>query len=187
MRRDVLALALVAGVTGCSHEPPAAAPVPAATPSAPKVTPARAAEAAELAPNAPKDKPVGVASNPEMEQYHALMAPYVEKARQTYPEAKKRYLDGLPPMRVFFVVTRLHDGEGREEQVFITVKAIEKERSIGTIASDIATVSGYKRGDPYEFPETELVDWLISRPDGSEEGNFVGKFLDEYQKTGRRP
>jgi hypothetical protein len=31
----------------------------------------------------------------------------------------------------------------------------------------------------YSFQESELVDWLISRPDGSEEGNVVGKFLDE--------
>ena len=38
-------------------------------------------------------------------------------------------------------------------------------------------------GDPYTFPEGELVDWLITHPDGSEEGNVVGKFLDEWQKT----
>jgi hypothetical protein len=33
----------------------------------------------------------------------------------------------------------------------------------------------------YAFAETEVMDWLISHPDGSEEGNFVGKFLDTYQ------
>lgn len=46
-------------------------------------------------------------------------------------------------------------------------------------------VTGYKRGDPHDLPEAEIVDWLISRPDGSEEGNVVGKFLDEWQKTRR--
>lgn len=30
------------------------------------------------------------------------------------------------------------------------------------------------------FPETDMLDWPITRPDGTEEGNFVGKFLDTY-------
>jgi hypothetical protein len=29
--------------------------------------------------------------------------------------------------------------------------------------------------------EAELLDWLITKPDGSEEGNVVGKFLDTYR------
>ena len=41
-------------------------------------------------------------------------------------------------------------------------------------------VSGYAYKQPYSFPESELVDWLIAKPDGSEEGNVVGKFLDTY-------
>ena len=36
---------------------------------------------------------------------------------------------------------------------------------------------------PVMFPESELVDWVITHPDGIEEGNVVGKFLDEWQKT----
>ena len=27
----------------------------------------------------------------------------------------------------------------------------------------------------------EVLDWTISKPDGTEEGNFVGKFLDTYR------
>jgi hypothetical protein len=44
------------------------------------------------------------------------------------------------------------------------------------------TVDGYKRGDAYQFPESALTNWAIRKPDGSEEGNVVGKFLDECQK-----
>jgi hypothetical protein len=33
---------------------------------------------------------------------------------------------------------------------------------------------------PFTFPAGELVDWMIARPDGSEEGNEVGKFMDTY-------
>jgi hypothetical protein len=39
-------------------------------------------------------------------------------------------------------------------------------------------VSGFKLGQTYTFNESDLIDWFISKPDGSEEGNVVGKFLD---------
>jgi hypothetical protein len=42
--------------------------------------------------------------------------------------------------------------------------------------------SGYKNADPYRFPESAIIDWTISRPDGTEEGKVVGKFVENYQK-----
>src|SRR5207237_10623773 len=100
-----------------------------------------------------------------------------------YPEAKRRYLTGLPAGQHFFVVTNLRDGSGTSEQVFIAVVLIKDNRITGRIASDILGVKGFKNGDPYSFPESELVDWLITNPDGTEDGNVVGKFLDEWQKS----
>jgi hypothetical protein len=109
------------------------------------------------------------------------IAPYVEKARATYPEAKKRYLAGLPPKHTFFITTRLHDDAGKWEQVFIAVESIKDGQVTGRIASEIMMIKGFKQGGRHTFPETDMLDWLISLPDGSEEGNFVGKFLDTYQ------
>jgi Uncharacterized protein conserved in bacteria (DUF2314) len=139
-----------------------------------------------LAPNAPKDQPAHAKGKAEAEEYQAAIAPYVEQARKTYPDARKRYLAGLPAGHHFFVVTNLQDGSGTSEQIFISVASIKDDRITGRIASDILGVRGFKNGDPYSFPETELVDWLITRPDGSEEGNVVGKFLDGWQKTRTR-
>jgi hypothetical protein len=133
-----------------------------------------------IAPNAPADKPQPVKSA-EQKALDEAIKPYVEKARKTYPEAKKRFLAGLPPKHVFFVTTRLHDDAGHWEQVFIEVKEIKDGIIKGLIASDIETVSGYKAGDKYSLPETELMDWTVSKPDGTEEGNFVGNFLDTYK------
>jgi hypothetical protein len=31
------------------------------------------------------------------------------------------------------------------------------------------------------------MDWMVARPDGSEEGNLIGKFVDEGLATGRPP
>lgn len=136
-----------------------------------------------LSPNSPKDQPVVAESEAEAREYRAAIVPYVEKGRKTYPDAKQRYLAGLPEGHHFYAVTNLRDGSSTTEQVFIAVGDIKEGRITGRIASEIELVAGFKRGDPYTFPESELMDWLITRPDGSEEGNVVGKFLDEWQKT----
>ncbi len=139
----------------------------------------------QLGTNAPQDQPVQAKGSTEVEEYRAAIAPYVEQGRKTYPDAKKRYLAGLPTGQHFFAVTNLRDGTGASEQVFVSVANIKDNRITGRIASNIIGVKGFKNGDPYTFPEIELVDWLITHPDGSEEGNVVGKFLDEWQK--KRP
>jgi hypothetical protein len=133
-----------------------------------------------VAPNAPKDRSTHIEKN-EKQRFDEAIKPYVEKARRTYPEAKERFLKGLPPKHTFFVTTRLYDSAGHFEQVFIAVNQIKDGQIKGLIWSDIQLVSGYKHGDSYTFPESELIDWTISRPDGTEEGNFVGNFLDSYQ------
>lgn len=133
-----------------------------------------------IAPNAPKDKPV-VAKSGEVQKLEAAIKPYVEMAKKTYPEVKERFLKGLPPKHSFFITTRLYDSARRFEQVFIAVNEIKDGKVKGLIWSDIQLVSGYRKGDSYTFPESELIDWTISKPDGTEEGNFVGKFLDSYQ------
>lgn len=133
-----------------------------------------------VAPNAPPDKTVDVKSD-EARRFEEAIKPYVEKAKSTYPSVKERFLKGLPPKHTFFITTRLTDASKRFEQVFIAVKEIKDGIVKGLIASDIQLVSGYKMGDVYAFRESELIDWTISKPDGTEEGNFVGNFLDTYQ------
>ncbi len=130
---------------------------------------------------APQDKPLQVKSE-ELRRYEEAIKPSVEKARKTYPEAKKRFLAGLPRGYTFYLTTQLRDKTGRYEQTFIEVREIKGATVKGVIANDIALVSGYEIGDPYSFPESEILDWTITAPDGTEEGNFVGKFLEEYQK-----
>jgi uncharacterized protein YegJ (DUF2314 family) len=134
-----------------------------------------------LSPNAPQDRPTEVTSRAKAREIEAAIAPYIEKARQTYPDAKRRYLETLPAGHRFFAVTRLRDGANREEQVFVAVTGITNGRIFGWIASDIQAVSKFRKGNSHSFAESELVDWLITRPDGTEEGNLVGKFFDTYQ------
>lgn len=138
-------------------------------------------KAVNVAPNAPADNPKQVDAS-RKEKLEEAIKPYIEKAKKTYPEAKERFLKGLPPKETFFITTQLHDDKGKSEQVFIAVKEIKNGKIKDLIWSDVQLVSGYKNGDEYVFPEREMLDWTISKPDGTEEGNFVGKFLDTYQQ-----
>ncbi len=134
-----------------------------------------------LSPDAPRDKPGHVRGDDQAQRFLKAVAPYIAQARQTWPAARNRFLAGLPPRHVFFVTMRLIDATGRFEIVFLEVHKIEQGVISGEIANDLTLVKGYHRGEMVTVPETEIWDWTISRPDGSEEGNVVGKFLETYR------
>jgi uncharacterized protein YegJ (DUF2314 family) len=122
----------------------------------------------------------------EIDALEKAIAPYVAKARATYPAAKKRFLEGLPPGYSFSVWTRLFQkhsptGQLRYEDVFVDVESIKNGVVYGRIANRIDLLTNYKRGQRVSVRESEVRNWLILRPDGVEEGNYVGKFVDHYK------
>jgi uncharacterized protein YegJ (DUF2314 family) len=129
----------------------------------------------------PPDKPVGMASQEKLAAYDRAIAPYVAKARATYPDAKKRFLAGLPPGYRFSVRVPLSDPDGKREDSFIAVEKISGGKITGTISSQLTLVSHYRSGQRITVPESKIDNWVIVRPDGTEEGNPVGKFLDHYK------
>ena len=125
----------------------------------------------------PQDKPV--ASNGEqVKKFEAAIAPYVKKARESLPEAKKKYLAGLPKNQIFYVTIKLYDSSKTYEQVFVRVTSWKGESIQGILASGLSIVHNHSKGEELTCHESEILDWTISKPDGTEEGNFVGKFLD---------
>jgi hypothetical protein len=111
--------------------------------------------------------------------------PYIEKARSTYPAAKKRFLTGLPSGCLFAVMVRLHGSDEAKKQVivddaFVVVDSIKNGKIVGRINSPVF-IPGYRQGQQISFPESEIINWAIAHPDGSEEGNYVGKFMDHYK------
>ena len=105
----------------------------------------------------------------------------VAQARATFPQAKARYLAGLPPQQSFFVTVQLWDELQHNEMVFLAVDSLARDSIFGRIWNQIHVVRGYQLRQPHVVAETALLDWLITKPDGSEEGNVVGKFLDTYR------
>lgn len=139
------------------------------------------ANVAPLAPSAPADRPISVGrSSPDatLVQLDRRIAPAVKQARATLPQARQRFLAGLPPGHAFFLTTRVSDPNGLTEQVFVRVKQWQAGQVQGTIANQLDVVKTYRMYQVVTFPESAILDWTISQPDGTEEGNFVGKLLD---------
>lgn len=67
---------------------------------------------------------------------------------------------------------------GNIVRIFLEMKKIDNEVISGVIANKIEYVMGFKQGMGYKLNESDLQDWTISKPDGSEERNLIGKYLD---------
>ena len=121
-----------------------------------------AASAQPLAPNAPKDKPVGATAE-TVSKFEQAIAPYMARGQKTYPDARRRYIAGLPTKHVFFVTVRLTDDAGKFELVFLRVLKIDEKKAevSGRIANDIGVVRGYHRGQEITLPESRVIDWTI--------------------------
>jgi hypothetical protein len=130
----------------------------------------------------PPDVPIALTTKRQLAAYDKMLAPYIARARATYPAAKKRFLAGLPPGHRFSVRIPLVDRDGKREDSFIGVETIKGGNITGVIDTRLVFVTGYKTGQRMTFPESRIDNWLILRPDGTEEGNAVGKFLDTHKR-----
>lgn len=111
-----------------------------------------------------------------------MRQPYIEEARKTYPQAKARFQSGLPAGYSFFVTLDLQENN-IHENAFMAVRKIFDGKVAAVLVTKLIKVKSHQYGKLYVFPESEVVDWTITSPDGKEEGNFVGRFLDEYYRT----
>lgn len=135
---------------------------------------------------APVDKPQFMRGEKQYQAMEEAIAPYVAKARATYPAAKKRFLAGLPPNYLFtvwlpFDETDKKSKEFRREHVFVRVEKISGGKVYGRINNKTLSLKNLHFGDRVQFPESRIQNWCIVRPDGSEEGNYVGNFLDYWR------
>ena len=142
---------------------------------------ALALPAAAQKPNAIRDEPLTASTGSEAMRMFVAMEPYIAHARASWPDAKRRFVAGLPRRHTLFVTTRLRDASGRIEQVYVAVDSVVAERIHGRIWSKILIVDGYRLQQSFVLSERDLIDWMIAKPDGTEEGNVVGRFLDTFR------
>jgi hypothetical protein len=127
-------------------------------------------------------KAAGGGTSPKeiLEGYDDAIAPYVAKGRATWPGAKKRFLAGLPAGYKLLVRVRLRQGNKVEES-FVEVRSIKSGSITGNVDS-IDILTNYRKGQGITIPEGEIKDWVIQYPNGSQEGNVVGRFLNQNRR-----
>jgi hypothetical protein len=133
----------------------------------------------------PPDQPIGVTTQQQQSCLDSALAPYIAQGKATYPAAKARYLAGLPANSRFFVSAMLFDSMGHRELVFISVTGFGHDTASGRLASDLAVVRGFDQDASMRILDEAVLDWTIARPDGTEEGNAIGKYIDTLH--GRPP
>jgi hypothetical protein len=130
----------------------------------------------KLASNAPEDRIVrdhDPGQDPEIQRL-------IAEATSKLDAVRSRFIAGLPTGHHLFVTTILRSGDAAE-QVFVAVRDWSNLDMVeGLLASPPHSVK-YRAGDVLQIPRTEVIDWTIARPDGSEEGNLLGKYLDSLQ------
>jgi uncharacterized protein YegJ (DUF2314 family) len=122
----------------------------------------------------------GASAKDILTQYDNAIAPYVAEGRATYPAAKKRFLAGLPAGDKLLVRIRLRQGNKVEES-FVNVIRITGGKITGLV-NGVEIVNNYKAGQQITIPESEIKDWVIQHQNGSQEGNAVGKFLNQNKR-----
>jgi hypothetical protein len=130
--------------------------------------------------NPPPDRPISVDSAAGV-CLDSAIGPLIARARASFPDLVRRLQAGLPAGERPAVTARLRDASGRYEQVFVAIDSVRRDSVFGWLNSQIAFVRGFHAGQRYQVPVAEILDWTISRPDGTEEGNLIGKYTDELQ------
>lgn len=110
----------------------------------------------------------------------SAMWPQIEQAKTTLKEVHKRWNKGLPKGSQLFVTIRMYNEAGEFEHVLGRVDKWVPNRLFTTIASVMTVTDRFKPGQSLAFEQSIVVDWKIVNADGSEEGNYVRKFLEEY-------
>ena len=146
-------------------------PVAAQAPGPPTVLTAAAAPAGVLAA-------LGRAQN-------ELAIP-VREALRTLPQAKKRFLAGLPEGDQFLLSVRVIASDTSFRQVSARVLGWHGTtvQALLPLATDSAAPG---EAIPVSFPEAAVVDWTLQRASGRQEGNFVGRYLDTSRQLERLP
>ena len=135
---------------------------------------------------APPDKPQMLRGDKAFDAYERAIAPYVAKARASYPAAKKRFLAGLPPGYRFTVFIHMYQSADKShkeawEDLYVIVDKIEGGKIYGRVNNKPLRLTKYHLGDRVSFPESRVLNWVVLRADGSEEANDLGNFLDHWK------
>jgi hypothetical protein len=129
--------------------------------------------------------PAGV--RPALARDETALANPVREALRTLPQAKKRFLAGLPEGDQFLLSVRVAASDTSFRQASARVLGWRGNTVQALLLPEAADSATPAEPTPVSFPETAVVDWTLLRASGREEGNYVGRYTETaHQVEGMR-
>ncbi|MET4075211.1 hypothetical protein [Hymenobacter sp. UYCo722] len=120
--------------------------------------------------------PAGV--RPALAREATALADPVREALRTLPQAKKKFLAGLPDGDQFLLSVRVAASDTSFRQASARVLGWRGNTVQALLLPEAADSASPLEPTPVSFPETAVLDWTLLRASGREEGNYVGRYTD---------
>ena len=115
---------------------------------------------------------------PALERDENALADPVREALRTLPQAKKKFLAGLPIGDQFLLSVRIVATDTSFRKASARVLGWHGNTVQALLLPDAATSAAPAEPVPVSFPETAVMDWTLLRASGREEGNYLGRYAD---------
>lgn len=130
--------------------------------------------------------PVGV--RPALARDEMVLADPMREALRTLPQAKKKFLAGLPIGDQFLLSVRVIATDTSFRQASARVLGWHGNTVQALLLTESATaLTNTAESMPVTFPEAAVVDWTLLRASGREEGNYVGRYTDTARQLESLP
>ena len=125
--------------------------------------------------------PAGV--RPALTRDATALADPVREALRTLPQAKKKFLAGLPAGDQFLLSVRVAASDTSFRQASARVLGWRGNTVQALLLPETVDSATPAEPMPVSFPETAVVDWTLLRASGREEGNYVGRYTDTARQV----
>lgn len=129
--------------------------------------------------------PAGV--RPALARDESALADPMREALRTLPQAKRRFLAGLPQGDQFLLSVRVVATDTSFRQASARVLGWHGSTVQALLLPSPADSAGPTEPTPVSFPETAVLDWTLLRASGREEGNYVGRYIDTSRQLESMP
>ena len=124
---------------------------------------------------------------PALVRDESALADPVREALRTLPQAKKRFLAGLPSGDQFLLSVRIIASDTSFRQVSARVLGWHGNTVQALLLPSAADSAGPTEPTLVSFPETAVLDWTLLWASGREEGNYVGRYIDTSRQVENMP
>ena len=125
--------------------------------------------------------PAGV--RPALARDETALADPVREALRTLPQAKKKFLAGLPDGDQFLLSVRVAASDTSFRQASARVLGWRGNTVQALLLPEANDSATPVEPTPVSFSETAVVDWTLLRASGREEGNYVGRYTDTARQV----